>query len=89
VERQIGASFSPLEIAAKNRDTVLRNAYHKAVRQIERGREDEVQAYCIPAEQHDPLTMQKMVSKLLGQGITVDRAIREFQHEGRVYGAGT
>jgi len=89
VERQIVASFSPLEIAAKNRETVLRNAYNKAIRQVERGREDEVRAYVIPADQHDPPTMQKMVNKLLGQGISVDRAIREFQHEGRVYGAGT
>jgi hypothetical protein len=89
VERQIVASFSPLEIAAKNRETVLRNAYNKAIRQVERGREDDVRAYVIPADQHDPPTMQKLVNKLLGQGISVDRAIREFQHEGRVYGAGT
>jgi hypothetical protein len=88
VERQIVASFAPLEIAAKNRETVLRNSYNKASRQIERGREDDVKAYVIPADQHDPLTMRKMVSKLLGQGITVDQALREFQHEGRVYGAG-
>jgi hypothetical protein len=89
VERQIVASFAPLEIAAKNRETVLRNAYNKASRQIERGREDEVRAYVIPAEQHDPLTMWKLVNKLLGQGITVEQAIREFRHEGRVYGPGT
>jgi len=89
VERQIVASFSPLEIAAKNRETVLRNAYNKAIRQVERGREDDIRAYVIPAHQHDPPTMQKLVDKLLGQGITVDRAIRDFQHEGRVYGAGT
>ena len=89
VERQVIATFAPLEMAAKNRETVLRNAYNKAIRQIERGREGEIGAYVIPAAQHDPLTMQKMVNKLLAQGITVERATFEFTHEGRVYGPGT
>ncbi|GMV04174.1 MAG: peptidase M14 [Gemmatimonadota bacterium] len=89
VERQKVATFAPLEIAAKNREMVLRNAYLKASRQTERGREGETKAYVIPAEQHDPLTMQKMVNKLLAQGVTVERADAAFTHEGRVYGAGT
>jgi hypothetical protein len=89
VERQIVATFAPLEMAAKNRETVLTNAYNKAMRQIERGREGGVRAYVIPAEQHDPLTMQKMVNKLLGQGITVEQATFEFTHAGRVYGPGS
>jgi Zinc carboxypeptidase len=89
VERQKVASFSPLELAAKNRETVLRNAYNKASRQTERGRSGETKAFVIPAEQHDPLTMQKLVNVLLGQGITVERAPAEFTHEGRVYDAGS
>ncbi|HET9948431.1 MAG TPA: M14 metallopeptidase family protein [Longimicrobiales bacterium] len=89
VERQIVASLATLEIAAKNRETVLRNAYNKASRQIERGAAGEVRAYVIPAEQHDALAMQKLINALLGQGITVEQAFREFQHEGRVYGEGT
>ena len=89
VDRQVLATFAPLEMAAKNREMVLRNAYNKALRQIERGREGEVRAYVIPAEQHDPLTMMKMVNKVLAQGITVERATFEFTHEGRVYGPGS
>ncbi|MCG8470063.1 MAG: peptidase M14 family protein [Gemmatimonadetes bacterium] len=89
VERQVVATFSPLELAATNRATVLRNAYNKAARQTERGLHGEVKAFVIPSEQHDPLTMRKLVNKLLLQGITVDRATSEFAHEGRVYGAGT
>ncbi|MGD2045961.1 MAG: M14 family metallopeptidase, partial [Gemmatimonadota bacterium] len=89
VDRQLVATFSPLLLAARSRETVLRNAYNKASRQTRRGREADVVAYVIPADQHDPPTMQKMVSKLVAQGISVDRAIRDFQHEGRVYGAGT
>ncbi|MFH1763854.1 MAG: peptidase M14 family protein, partial [Gemmatimonadota bacterium] len=83
------ATFAPLEIAAKNRKTVLRNAYNKASRQTQRGLEGEVKAYVIPAEQHDPLTMRKLVNLLLGQGVTVERASEGFVHEGRVYGPGS
>jgi hypothetical protein len=89
VDRQVVATFAPLEIAAKNRETVLRNAYNKATRQVERGREGDVRAYVIPAAQHDPLTMRKLVNKLLAQGITVEQATFEFTHEGRVYDAGS
>ena len=89
VERQIVATFSPLEIAAKNRATVLRNAYNKSSRQIARGLEGDIKAYVIPAAQHDPLTMAKMVDKLLLQGITIERAPADFTHEGRAYGEGT
>ena len=89
VDRQIVATFSPLEIAARNREIVLRNAWNKSSRQIERGAADEVKAYIVPADQHDPLTMGKMVDKLLLQGITVERSAGGFTHEGRVYGPGT
>ena len=89
VDRQIAATFSPLEIAARNRETVLRNAWLKASRQVRRGAEGEVKAYIVPASQHDPLTMGKMVDKLLLQGITVERSAAGFTHEGRVYGPGS
>jgi hypothetical protein len=89
VEMQKVATYAPLEMAAKNRETVLRNAYNKAHRQTQRGMEGEIQAFVIPAQQHDPLTMQKLVEKLMGQGVTVVQAPAEFVHEGRVYGAGS
>ncbi len=86
VDRQISATFSPLEIAARNRDTVLRNAWLKASRQTRRGAEGDVKAYLIPASQHDSLTAGKLVDKLLLQGITVEQTPGGFIHEGRVYG---
>ncbi len=89
VDRQISATFSPLEIAARNRETVLRNAWLKASRQTRRGAEGRVKAYIVPASQHDPLTAGKMVDKLLLQGITVERTPGGFTHEGRVYGPGS
>ena len=86
VERQKVATFSPLKLAARNRETVLRNAYLKASRQTRRGAEGETRAFVIAAEQHDPETMLKMVDKLLLQGIDVRRSDAGFTHEGRVYG---
>jgi hypothetical protein len=83
------STFMALDIAAKNREMVLRNSVLKAQRQTQRGVDGETKAYVIPAEQHDPLTAHKLVDKLMGQGITVDQARSEFVHEGRVYGAGT
>ena len=89
VDRQISATFSPLEIAARNREIVLRNAWLKASRQTQRGAEGEVKAYIVPARQHDPLTMGKMIDKLLLQGITMEHSSTGFTHEGRVYGPGS
>ena len=89
VEQQKIAAIAALDMAARNRETVLRNAYLKASRQTQRGAEGKPAAYVIPAEQHDPLTRDKMVNKLLGQGIEVQRAAADFTHERRVYGDGT
>jgi hypothetical protein len=89
VDRQKVATYAPLELAAKNRETVLRNAYLKASRQTQRGLEGDTKAYVVPADQHDPLTAQKMVNKLLAQGVTVERSEQGFTHEGRVYGPGS
>jgi len=90
VEQQKVSSIATLDIAARNREKVLRNATLKAKRQIERGREGKpAAAYVIPADQHDALTAAKMVNRLLWQGIDVERAEQEFVHEGRAYDAGS
>ena len=89
VEQQKIAAIAALDIAARNRETVLYNAYLPAKRQTERGEQGKPAAFVIPAEQHDVLTMTKMVNKLFGQGIEVQRATTAFTHEGRVYSAGT
>ena len=89
VERQKVSAWAVLDLAARNRETVLWNAYLKAKRQTERGAAGLPAAYVIPAEQHDPLTAVALVNKLLVQGIEVRRAASEFVHQGRVYGAGS
>lgn len=89
VERQKIAAVAVLDVAARNRETVLWNAYLKARRQTERGAEGSPAAFIVPAEQHDRLTATKMVSKLLAQGIEVQQSAADFTHQGRVYGTGT
>lgn len=89
VEQQKIAALAIADIAARNKETVLKNAYLKATRQTQRGAEAEIKAYIIPAEQHDVLTANKLVNVLLGQGVEVKRTNAELRHEGKVYGAGS
>ncbi|MGA2145810.1 MAG: M14 metallopeptidase family protein [Bryobacteraceae bacterium] len=78
VDRQKVAAWAALDLAARNRETVLWNAYLKAKRQTERGAAGKPAAYLISTLQHDPLTAIKMVNKLLGQGIEVQRVAKPF-----------
>lgn len=71
IDRQKVSAWALLDLAARNRETVLWNAYLKARRQTERGASGKPLAYVIPRAQHDPLTAVKMVNKLLVQGIEV------------------
>lgn len=90
VERQKIAAWALLDLAARNRETVLWNAYLKAKRQTERGAKGKPAAYVIPSQQHDPLTMAKMVQQLLLQGIGVKRSPRGFStKQGMQYPAGS
>jgi len=74
VERQKVSAWATLDLAARNRETVLWNAYQKARRQTERGAQGRPSLYVIPANQHDPLTAVKLVNKLLVQGIEISQA---------------
>ena len=89
VDRQKVSAWAVLDLAARNKETVLENAYLKASRQTQRGAEGKVKAYVIPINQHDPLTTIKMVNKLLGQGVDVHRVSQAFTHEGKQYAAGS
>ncbi len=90
VERQKTSAWATLDLTARNKDTVLWNAYLKGKRQSERGAAGKPGAYVIPTAQHDPLTAQLMVNKLLGQGIEVKQATKAFSLvSGMTYGPGT
>jgi hypothetical protein len=78
VDRQKVSAWATLDLAARNRETVLWNAYLKGKRQTERGAAGKPAAYLISTLQHDRLTSVKMIDKLLGQGIEIQRASKTF-----------
>ena len=79
VEQQKIAAIATLDMAARNRETVLRNAYLKATRQTERGATGKPAAFVIPAEQH------AMVSVEHGRGRVVLIGFRA-QHRAQTHG---
>jgi hypothetical protein len=89
VDRQKIAAWSVLDLAARNKETVLRNAYLKARRQTERGAQGKPAAYVVPAAQHDPPTAVKMINKLLVQGLEIEQARKPFVANGVTYGIGS
>ena len=89
VERQKISAWAALDLAARNRETVLWNAYLKASRQTARGGAEKPVAFVIRAAQHDALTATKLVSKLLIQGVDVERSAKGFTAGATVYGPGT
>jgi hypothetical protein len=90
VDMQKTSALAVLDMAAKNRETVLWNAYQKAANQTKRGAEGSLKAYVIPTIQHDPITANLMIQKLLVQGIDIQKAEKPFTTaDGRYYEAGS
>ena len=78
VDRQKISAWAVLDVSARNRETVLWNAYLKGKRQTERGAAGKPYAYVISANQHDPLTADLMINKLLVQGIEIHQTTKPF-----------
>ena len=78
VDRQKVSAWAVLDLAARNKETVLWNAYLKGKRQTERGAAGKVKAYVIPSDQHDKLTAALLVNKLLVQGIEIEKISQPF-----------
>jgi hypothetical protein len=89
VEQQKIAAWATVDLAARNRETVLWNMYLKGTRQTARGPKGPVKAYAIAAAQHDPLTARKLVNTLLNSGVEVHQAKAQIIADGRVYGPGS
>jgi hypothetical protein len=89
VEQQKIAAWATVDLAARNRETVLWNMYLKGTRQTERGENGPVKAYAIAAAQHDPLTVKKLVNMLLNSGVEVHQSRAQFFADGRVYSPGS
>ena len=89
VEQQEVAALAMLDIAARHRETVVRNAYLKSKRQRERGAAGTPNAYVIPHDQHDPLTAVKMINTLMLSDVEVFQAGKAFMVGNVSYGAGS
>ena len=89
IEQQKISAWGLLDMAARNKDTILRNAYLKAKRQTAIGASGTPVAYLIRPDQHDPLTVVATVNKLLVQGIDIQKAAQAFTANGSSYPAGT
>ena len=89
VDQQLVAATGLMDIAARCRETVLRNAAQKALHQTRRGREDDSAGFFIRPDQHDPLVVINLVNALLRQGIDVQRTRTRATVGSRVYPAGT
>ena len=89
VEQKKIAAWALLDLAARNKETVLRNAYLKAKRQTERGASGSPKGYVIPQAQHDPLTAIKMINTLQLSGIEIRHAKNAFEVDGVTYPAGS
>ena len=90
VNMQKTAAWAVMDIAARNRETVLWNAYQKAANQTKRGAEAPLNEYIIPTSQFDPITANFLVQKLLVQGIDIQKANTSFTTpDGHYYDAGS
>jgi hypothetical protein len=89
VEQQKISAWAMLDIAARHRATVVRNAYLKSQRQMDRGAEGSPRAYVVPPDQHDPLTAVKMINTLLMSDIEILEAREDFSVGNRTYGSGS
>lgn len=89
VEQQLVASKAVLHLAAKYRETVLSNAVQKALRQTERGEREASAGYFVRSDQHDPLTVNALISKLLLQGIEIQKTRHQVKLGAVTYPSGT
>ena len=89
VEQQKIAAWATVDLAARNRETVLWNMYLKGTRQTERGANGAVKAHALAAGQHDSLTVKKLVNMLMNSGVEVHQSKAQFFADGRVFGPGS
>ncbi|MCK5820613.1 MAG: hypothetical protein KAH17_01960 [Bacteroidales bacterium] len=85
VEQKKSSAWSLIDLAARNKETVLKTAYLKGKNQTQRGAESDVKTVIIPANQHDYLTSVKMINTLLRSGIEIQKANEEFSVDGMHY----
>jgi hypothetical protein len=89
VEQQKISALATLEVAANNREMILRNMYLKATRSIRKGEEEPPYAFIVPLHQTDLLTAYKLLRILQGLAVEINRANKSFTAGGITYPSGT
>ena len=85
VEQQKSSAISLLDLTARNKENVLKNAYNKAINQTNRGANGKIKTIVISRNQHDYLTSVKMINILLQSGIEIHKAKNDFTSEGKLF----
>lgn len=89
VNYMVGGSMSVLDIAAKNRETILYNRYQSAHNNIEHFRKEPPFAYVIPSKQADTPEAALLAQKMIDNGLDVYASKDGFKANGVTYPAGS
>jgi len=89
VRQQLLSSIAILYAVAINREMFLRNAYLKALRNIERGLREPPYGFIIPEGGHDPLTTLKLIDLLLKLGVKIYRVLEPIKAGSVIYPEGS
>ncbi len=84
VQHHYIASLSTAELAANNREGILRDFYGFGVNGIEEGRTDEIREIILPPGK-DPARVDKLMALVMKQGVEVARASEPFGNVVRDY----
>jgi len=86
---QLAAAMATLEVAANNREMILRNMYRKAARSIEKGGAEAPYAFLFPPRQRDPNTAHRLLKTLMDMSVEVHVAESPVDVGGVTYPEGT
>lgn len=75
---QMTAALATLEVAANNREMVLKNMYTKAMRSIMKGKTETPYAFIFPPGQADPNTTYRFLRTLSDMTVEIHRADKSF-----------
>jgi hypothetical protein len=89
VEQQKISIMAVLDLAARFPEMFLNDAYLKAIRNIECGKNEPPYAYIIPSGQHDYLTTDKLIQTLMLAGVEVHQTEKALQIDNTVYPPGS
>ena len=75
---QIIAALATVEVAANNREMILKNMWVKALRSIKKGREEAPYAFIFPASQDDPNTTYRFLKTLSDMTVEIHKTNKPF-----------